>query len=182
MPTPLPSLGATRPSLPAGEKGRGSSFSLWEKVRMRAVWLRRVVFLAMALAAVWLALPKPPLIGELDFSTRVRDRNGNVLRVTLTRDQKYRIWTPFREISPSLIDATIRFEDKYFGQHPGVNPVPLFRAAWNFVRSGHPRAGASPITMQQARLRFHLHTRTLGGKLRQILYALELERHYSKYQ
>ena len=34
--------------------------------------------------------------------------------------------------------------------------------------------------MQLARLRFHLHTRTLGGKLRQILYALELERHYSK--
>ena len=138
------------------------------------------VFLAIALAAVWLALPKPPLIGDLDFSTRVRDRNGNVLRVTLTRDQKYRIWTPLHEISPSLIDATIRFEDKYFGQHPGVNPVPLFRAAWNFVRSGHPRAGASTITMQLARLRFHLHTRTLGGKLRQILYALELERHYSK--
>src|SRR5438477_3356622 len=36
--------------------------------------------------------------------------------------------------------------------------------------------------MQLARLRFHLHTRTLGGKLRQILYALELERHYSKNQ
>ena len=52
---------------------------------MRAVWLRRIVFLAMALAAVWLALPKPPLIDEIDFSTRVRDRNGNVLRVTLTR-------------------------------------------------------------------------------------------------
>ncbi len=79
-----------------------------------------------------------------------------------------------------LIDATLRFEDKYFGQHPGVNPVPLFRAAWNFARSGRPRAGASTITMQLARLRFHLHTRTLGGKLRQILYALQLERHYSK--
>jgi len=50
------------------------------------------------------------------------------------------------------------------------------------VRSGHPRAGASTITMQLARLRFHLHTRTLGGKLQQIIYALELERHYSKDQ
>jgi penicillin-binding protein 1C len=143
-------------------------------------WLRRFVFVAMVLAAVWLALPKPPLLQGIDFSTRVRDRNGNVLRVTLTRDQKYRVWTPLREISPSLIDATVRFEDKYFAEHPGVNPVPLLRAAWNLVSTGHPRAGASTITMQLARLRFHLHTRTLGGKLRQILYAIELERHYSK--
>src|SRR5437762_9928342 len=34
--------------------------------------------------------------------------------------------------------------------------------------------------MQVARLRFHLHTRTISGKLEQILRALELERHYSK--
>ena len=147
---------------------------------MRGRWLRRIVFAGLALAAFWLLLPKPPLLDQVDFSTRVRDRNGNVLRVTLTRDQKYRIWAPLHEISPSLIDETVRFEDKYFAQHPGVNPVPLLRATWNFARSGTPRAGASTITMQLARLRFHLRTRTLSGKLRQILYAIELERHYSK--
>lgn len=145
-------------------------------------WARRALFAGLAFSALWLALPKPSLTNGVDFSTRVRDRNGNLLRVTLTADQKYRIWTPLRDISPSLIEATLRFEDKYFGQHPGVNPVPLVRAAWNFARSGNPRAGASTITMQLARLRFHLRTRTLGGKLRQILYALELERHYSKDQ
>ena len=143
-------------------------------------WSLAVAAVVVLASALWLFLPKPPLLDPIDFSTRVRDRNGNVLRVTLTRDHKYRIWTPLREISPSLIDATVRFEDKYFAQHPGVNPVPLVRAAWNFARSGQPRAGASTITMQLARLRFHLRTRTLSGKLRQILYALELERHYSK--
>ena len=136
----------------------------------------------MALAAVWLALPKPPLLEGIDFSTRVRDRNGNVLRVTLTADQKYRIWTPLKEISPALIDATVHFEDKYYGKHPGINPVPLVRAARNLAVSGHTRAGASTITMQLARLRYHLRTRTVAGKLRQIIYALELERHYSKAQ
>ena len=145
-------------------------------------WLLAAAIGATALGMTWLSLPKPSLTGAIDFSTRVRDRSGNVLRVTLTADQKYRIWTPLRDISPSLIDATVRFEDKYFARHPGVNPVPLFRAAWNFARFGRPRAGASTITMQLARLRFHLHTRTFGGKLRQILYALELERHYSKDQ
>jgi len=143
-------------------------------------WSIAIAMVGLTTSVSWLFLPKPSLTGEIDFSTRVRDRNGNVLRVTLTRDQKYRIWTPLRSVSPSLIDATVRFEDKYFAQHPGVNPIPLFRAAWNFARSGHPRAGASTITMQLARLRFHLHTRSFGGKVRQILYALELERHYSK--
>ena len=36
--------------------------------------------------------------------------------------------------------------------------------------------------MQLARLRFHLHTRTLQRKCAQILRALEIERHYSKSQ
>src|SRR5213075_745678 len=136
----------------------------------------------MLVATVWLALPKPPLLEGIDFSTRVRDRNGNVLRVTLTADQKYRIWTPLKEISPELISATLRFEDKYYGKHPGVNPVSLLRATWNLAFSRGTHAGASTITMQLARLRYHLQTRTVAGKLRQIVYALELERHYSKAQ
>src|SRR4029434_8292088 len=47
---------------------------------------------------------------------------------------------------------------------------------------GHTHNGASTITMQLARLRYHLRTRTLGGKFVQIVRALELERHYSKAQ
>src|SRR2546423_13025618 len=152
------------------------------KTSARNRWIRRGVFFAMLVAAVWLALPKPPLLDGIDFSTRVRDRNGNILRVTLTADQKYRIWTPLKEISPELINATLRFEDKYYGNHPGVNPVSLLRATWNLAFSRGTHAGASTITMQLARLRYHLQTRTITGKLRQIVYALELERHYSKGQ
>jgi penicillin-binding protein 1C len=145
-------------------------------------WLRRTIYFLMGVAAIWLALPKPPLLEGIDFSQRVRDRNGNVLRVTLTADQKYRIWTPLKEISPALVEATLRFEDKYYDKHPGVNPVSLLRATWSLVSSGQTRAGASTITMQLARLRYHLRTRTVSGKLRQIVYAIELERHYSKAQ
>ena len=63
-----------------------------------------------------------------------------------------------------------------------MNPVSLLRATWNLAISRGSRGGASTITMQLARLRYHLRTRTLAGKLRQIVYALELERHYSKAQ
>src|SRR5207244_4740922 len=128
---------------------------------------------------VWIALPRPPLLDGILFSQCIRDRNGKLLRVTLTADQKFRVWTSLPNISPALIDATLQFEDRYYRHHPGVNPVALVRSAFN-LRPGGAHSGASTITMQLARLRYHLHTRTLSGKLVQIIRALELERHYSK--
>ncbi len=143
--------------------------------------LRAFVFFCAFVAATWLALPKPPLLDGISFSQCVRDRNGQLLRVTLTSDQKFRIRTPLRDISPELIDATLRYEDKYFAHHPGVNPVALIRSGFGLLHRG-PRTGGSTITMQLARLRFRLQTRTPGGKFVQIVRALELERHYSKAQ
>src|ERR1700693_1491457 len=148
---------------------------------IRASWARSLALLGMTAVLAWLFLPKPPLLDGVSFSQCVRDRNGELLRVTLTSDQKFRIWTPLSHISPELIDATLQYEDKYFARHPGVNPIALARSGFGIVRGG-ARTGASTITMQVARLRFHLQTRTPGGKLRQIVRALELERHYSKSQ
>src|ERR1700730_3341566 len=147
---------------------------------IQAAWVRSVALLGFTACIVWLALPKPQLLDGISFSQCVRDRNGTLLRVTLTADQKFRIWTPLREISPELIDATLRYEDKYYARHPGVNPIALVRAAFGLAPLHRVTAGGSPITMQLARLRFHLHTRTLSGKLTQIIRAIELERHYSK--
>jgi penicillin-binding protein 1C len=142
--------------------------------------IRNLLLFCAIIAAIWLFLPKPPLLDGISFSQIVRDRNGKLLRVTLSSDQKFRIWTPLSKISPDLINATLRYEDKYYGKHPGVNPVALARCAFNLVRFHRATAGGSTITMQLARLRFHLHTRSVSGKLEQILRALELERHYSK--
>src|SRR5439155_15240896 len=125
--------------------------------------VRSLALLGMTAWFAWLLLPKPPLLEGISFSQCVRDRNGKLLRVTLSADQKFRIWTPLHDISPALIDATLRFEDKYYRHHPGVNPVALLRSALN-LRPGDAHNGASTITMQLARLRYHLHTRTLGGK------------------
>jgi penicillin-binding protein 1C len=143
--------------------------------------LRPLLIACACFALVWLFLPKPPLLDGVSFSQCVRDRNDELLRVTLTSDQKFRIWTPLRQIAPDLVDATLQYEDKYFARHPGVNPIALARSGFGVVRGGG-RTGASTITMQVARLRFHLQTRTPLGKLRQIVRALELERHYSKSQ
>ena len=68
--------------------------------------------LMFVLFLVWLALPKPPLTEGIDFSTRVRDRNGDTLGVKLTSDQNYRSWTPLHDISHTLIDARLQFDVK----------------------------------------------------------------------
>ena len=147
--------------------------------KLRGVLRNGIVFCAV-IAAVWLALPKPPLLEGISFSQSVRDRNGKLLRVTLSPDQKFRIWTPLEEISPDLIAATLRYEDKYYAHHPGVNPIALVRGGLELLRFHRATTGGSTITMQLARLRFHLRTRSISGKLGQIMRALELERHYSK--
>src|SRR5215831_5333613 len=149
---------------------------------MRTPSVRSLALLGMTAWFAWLLLPKPPLLDGISFSQCVRDRNRKLLRVTLSADQKFRIWTQLEEISPDLIDATLRYEDKYYAHHPGVNPIALARGAVDLLRFHRATTGGSTITMQLARLRFRVHTRTISGKLEQIMRALELERHYSKNQ
>ena len=97
-------------------KARGSRYVL--RV-IRAPSVRSLAVLGMTAWFAWLLLPKPPLLDGVSFSQCVRDRNGKLLRVTLSADQKFRIWTPLEKISPDLIDATLRYEDKYYAHHPG---------------------------------------------------------------
>src|ERR1700739_1507232 len=95
---------------------------------VRAPWVRSLALLGMTAWFVWFFLPKPPLLDGISFSQIVRDRNGELLHVTLTPDEKFRIWTPLSQISPELVDATLRYEDKYFARHLGVNPIALVRS------------------------------------------------------
>ncbi|HEX2747710.1 MAG TPA: transglycosylase domain-containing protein, partial [Verrucomicrobiales bacterium] len=145
-------------------------------------WLRRMAVTALLLFAVWLALPRCDLLpADLTWSRRVLDRDGNLLTLTLTSDQKFRLWTPLAEMPPDLIAATLAHEDHRFRNHSGVDSVSLGRAVWGLL-SGSPRGGASTITMQLARLRFGINTRTFAGKAEQMFRAIQLERHYSKDQ
>lgn len=131
----------------------------------------------------WWALgrvPPPLLVNRANGSYAVTDRDGRLLRLGLTGDEQYRLWTPLEEIPAALRDSTLRYEDRGFYRHPGVNPLALARAAWSSLVVRERWIGGSTLTMQLARQRFRLKTRSLAGKLRQIGYALWLERHFSK--
>jgi penicillin-binding protein 1C len=117
---------------------------------------------------------------EIPWSTLVCDRNGNLLRLTLSADEKYRIRADVGELPPRFTEAILLKEDRGFFLHPGVNFPALARAAWHsYVRRDY-RAGGSTITMQAARLLYHLDTDSVPGKAQQIFYALVLELAYPK--
>lgn len=151
-------------------------------------WLRRWqnwiagFALVAAIIAGFRLWPHPPLRDAFPQSTAVYDDSGHLLRLTLASDGQYRLWTPYRGISPQLVDAVLLHEDRWFWWHPGFNPWGLVRGTWEtYVRHRHPQGG-STITMQLARLLYHLDTRTPLGKLHQIAAAVRLELCYSKKQ
>ncbi len=127
-------------------------------------------------------LPTPALLSDVSYSTAVYDNQQHLLRLTLSQDDKYRLYTPLSNISPQLISATLLQEDQYFWRHYGVNPIAIVKAAWeSYVMRSH-RVGASTITMQVARLRLGIRSKKISGKIIQILRAIQLEMHYSKKQ
>jgi penicillin-binding protein 1C len=139
-----------------------------------------ILAITVLVAVAWYFLPAPPPLEGVTWSQRLLDRDGQVLRVTLTSDEKYRLYTPLGQVAPELVAATLLQEDQYFWKHPGLNPVALLRALGHACLGQTGRGGASTITMQLARLRYGLHTRTARGKLVQIWRALQIERHYPK--
>ena len=122
----------------------------------------------------------PPLLSDTHFGRAYTSRDGELLRITLTPDDKYRLYTPLAEISPDIQRATILYEDKYFKYHPGVNPIALIRAAIDYISGTIHPAGASTITMQVARLKYDMDTRQICGKLKQIAAAIYIDLFYSK--
>src|SRR5208282_4000068 len=151
--------------------------------RLSAILGWSIASLLASAAVVWILLglqPKPLLVNKAGFSQAVYDRDGHLLRLTLSSDEKYRLWVPLSEIPPTMIEATLLQEDAWFRWHRGVNPLSLLRALRTTYLRGGRRIGGSTITMQLARQRFGIDSRTLHGKIQQIVRAIELERFYGK--
>ncbi|WP_407427170.1 penicillin-binding protein 1C [Treponema sp.] len=120
------------------------------------------------------------IFSDVEFSAAFSDRNGELLQVFLTSDDKFRIYRPLSDFPPDFIEAVLLQEDRYFYSHKGVNPVAVFKAGIETYIKKSRRMGASTITMQTAKLKYHLYTKSIYGKLKQIFLALYLEFCYSK--
>jgi penicillin-binding protein 1C len=131
------------------------------------------------LLLVWWFLPRCEIYPALSWSQVVLDRDGRVLNLTLAADGRYRVPVKLAQVPEEVQKATLTYEDRRYWAHPGFDPGALARAGWGIL-TGTPRGGGSTLTMQVARLRFDLDTKTLGGKVEQVFRAIQLERHYSK--
>ena len=117
-------------------------------------------------------------------TTRILDRNGNVLYEILDPTAGRRTYVTLDKISPALVAATIATEDQDFYIHPGFDPAAIIRALWENYRTDGQGGGASTITQQLARALLlspeELAQRTYSRKAREIILAAEITRRYSK--
>jgi penicillin-binding protein 1C len=151
--------------------------------------LRVALWLALAAPALACAVPTYDTVKREYISTEgvLLDRNGEAIH-ELRVDQHGRrlAWVPLTEVSPALVDAVIRAEDKRFFHHGGVDWLALSDAAWASLFSSKPR-GASTLSMQVAamlegKLKRGKEHRTLGQKWDQINAAHALEKAWTKRQ
>ena len=146
----------------------------------------RFRLLRYGLAALLLALLiadrlfPPPLPGrDSPHALLIVARDGTPLRAFPDRNHVWRHPVTLNEVSPLYREALLRYEDRYFRWHPGVNPFALLRAAGQWATSGRIVSGGSTLTMQVARV-LEPTPRTVAGKARQILRAVQLEARLSK--
>ncbi|WP_264213954.1 penicillin-binding protein 1C [Leisingera thetidis] len=115
-----------------------------------------------------------------ETSTEVLDRNGKLLRAYPVGDGLWRLAVKPADVDPRFLDMLLRYEDKRFRSHAGVDPIALLRAAGQALWNTRAVSGGSTLTMQVARLLEDGTTGRWAGKLRQMRVALALERRLSK--
>jgi membrane peptidoglycan carboxypeptidase len=88
-------------------------------------------------------------------------------------------WIATDAMGPFLPAAVLAAEDQRFPQHPGYDPQAISEIVAS-IEDGRPKRGASTITQQLARTLFTGGEKTAVRKLRELLYALEMERTLGK--
>ncbi|MBL4813035.1 MAG: transglycosylase domain-containing protein, partial [Rhodobacteraceae bacterium] len=127
----------------------------------------------------WIDATEIPLLAQA-YSTEVQDRSGVLLRAYTVADGRWRLRTGLDAVDPGYIEMLIRYEDKRFWHHGGVDFLAMSRVFWLALRYQHFVSGGSTLSMQVARLIEEGPTGTVSGKFRQIRLALALERQLSK--
>ena len=115
-----------------------------------------------------------------EVSTEVRDRNGDLLRVYQVGNGVWRLAPQAGGVDPGFLAMLVRYEDKRFWSHSGVDPLAMLRALGQAIWNGQPVSGGSTLTMQVARLLEDGPTGRWSGKFRQTRVALALERRFDK--
>ncbi len=161
---------------------------------IKALWIfLAVIFLAIVIVFVsiskgWIGYMPP--VEELEnpsykFATEIFSEDEKVLG-TWSYSKENRVYTAYKDLSPSIINALIATEDVRFVEHSGIDAKALFRA---FVKRGlmfqKNAGGGSTLSQQLAK---QLFTENVARNTLQRLFqkpiewviAVKLERYYTK--
>lgn len=116
---------------------------------------------------------RPPQI------TKVYASNGQVIgELALER----RIPIEYEQIPEQLKQAILAIEDTRFYEHFGIDPVRILGSLMQNVIRQRRAQGASTLTQQLARTLFLNREKTYIRKIKEIMFALQIERVYTKEQ
>jgi membrane peptidoglycan carboxypeptidase len=126
---------------------------------------------------------------QVSFETvKIWDRTGQHLLYEAIDPRPFRgdrTYVPVDHISPFLLQATVALEDRSFYENPGINPRGLLRALVQNLQ-GMQIQGGSSITQQLIKNvlieREERYQRLYSRKIKEIILAVEITRHYPKDQ
>jgi penicillin-binding protein 1C len=149
----------------------GSIFTLVKIIGI----LTGVMLLLLILGRLF--LPKP--VFSDPYSTVLFDKQQNLLGARVAADGQWR-FSESDSIPVKYEKALIQFEDKYFYNHFGFNPVSFINAMVDNLKAGHIVRGGSTISMQVIRMARKGKPRTITEKVIEIWLAIALESKYTK--
>lgn len=130
---------------------------------------------------IFRTLPSPKELGEHtpDVSTKIYDRNGNLL-FKIYKNQN-RTVVPLSQIPMHVRLATLAAEDAEFYSHPGFSVRGIFRAMITDIETGSMQGG-STITQQLVKNTLLSPEKTLSRKVKELILSVEVETEYTKDQ
>ncbi len=118
-------------------------------------------------------------------TTHIYDRNGKLLYELYDhqQDKGRRTYINYKDISQSLINATVAAEDRTFWTNGGVDLQGIVRAAFSNVQSQGVVEGGSTVTQQLIKNQFFVgQPRDIQTKGEEALLATGLTQQYPKWQ
>ncbi len=147
--------------------------------RIMRVAVASILFLALFCGIGLMVLKSRPLPPPDTYaSSTIYDDEGKVFG-TLEQGEPRDI-VRLEQIPQSLVKATLAAEDKHFYEHHGFSFPGIARAVLANIKAGKVVQGASTITQQLARNLYLTHDRNWSRKLKEAIYTLQLELHFSK--
>lgn len=138
---------------------------------------KRYLVLGVLLIGYYFCLPKP--LFKNPTATVIESTTGELLGAKIASDGQWR-FPAADSVSTKFKECILHFEDQYFFQHIGFNPISMVKAVAENMKAGKVIRGGSTLTQQVIRLARKGKRRTYGEKFIELIMATRLEFGYSK--